>query len=120
MCEKNCERHDTDPCEACLPPAEAREAYISGLVEKAGTYLITREEAFLILQGTLSEMLAATFPQMEADHAATVEGTVERENSRLFIEIAKNLKSEMDALVDHAMNRSAVIVNPGFGILRPR
>lgn len=103
------------------PAHEAREAFISGLVEKAGTHLLSREEAFLILQGTLSEMLGSAFPGMEADHANTAEGTVERENSALFLDIARKLQAEMDAVLDHAMGkRGPVIVTPSFGLARPR
>lgn len=122
MCQdgKKCEKHDTEPCDACLPRMDAREAFVSGLVEKTGTHLLSREEAFVILQWTLSDMLGEAFPGMEKDHAATVEGTVERENSALFIDIAKKLQAEMVACIDHAMRRTGVLIKPGFVVMRPR
>lgn len=100
---------------AAMPESEKRQAFVDGLCEKAVQRPLTREEAFLILQGILADMLTPMLPDLEKD-AATAEG-VARTNAFLMVDIARGLRDEMLAVIDRALReRSLVVVaaDPAF------
>lgn len=106
---------------SALSDADRMAVYLGGLYEAAETRILSRKESFLILQGTLADMLAAAIPGMAVQAKECAAGPA-RTNALAFVEIAKNMRSEMLGLVHHAMAERSALVMPGLilGIGRTR
>lgn len=87
-----------------IPQSEARQMYVEGLLEKAQRSCISREEALIILQGILADMLSASIPEIEKDANSGEPGPAQT-NARLLVEIAKETRDEMLKIVDHSMSK---------------
>jgi hypothetical protein len=102
---------------AGIPQSEARQMYVEGLLEKAQRATISREEALIILQGILADMLNTSIPEIEKDANSGEPGPAQT-NARLLVEIAKETRDEMLKIVDHSMEKRQfvrrVLHIPGF------
>lgn len=96
----DCPHHPKSITEA---QGDKRQAFLESLYEKATTALLTRTEAFTILQGTLAGMLTDVIPEISKDAEGIPDG-FEKENAKLMARIATELRQEMLAIVDHAMS----------------
>jgi hypothetical protein len=88
---------------------EKRQAFMDGLIEKGSTAVLTNQEAFLVLQGTLAEMLTESIKELTSDVEKMPEG-FEKINARTFVEMARSLRNEALRVIDGAMKANTPIV----------
>lgn len=89
--------------------AVKREEFINGLCKDATGRVLTKEENFIILQGTLAGMLAEVIPGLLKEARQVNEGPG-RTNALAFVEIATELRKEMLAVVDAAIEGQSPLI----------
>lgn len=92
-----------------MDPAEARTAYIFGLMEKSERgEVLTKIEALIVVQYAFAGSIVQALPQLEADieNAPTEIG---KQNGRLMLEVARELIDEFAEMVDEHRNARPLV-----------